>query len=217
MIEELISKINQAKTPAEILSYKPIIMDRYNDLGNKICNQNCSILNYEEIKMLHELNSPMMAYYGSSFFDKCGIPFLKEHNSNTIDIIEMAILFYSLQICELLKCGLLSKEMDRLNNLSEQDLFWKIWYYFKEIITCNNDTRQITVPYENETEEFYVTDEYYEKIIDLTFASYKNSKFMCIINRILGIYKIRFSKMMYVIDYQPLFVEVGYMYLNAIV
>ena len=105
MIEKLMNELMQAKTSDEILAHKPQILDLYNSLYDKIYNQVCSITNYNDIKYLHDLESPMMAYYGPYFYSKCGIPFLRERNSETIDIIEFSILFYTLQVFELLENG----------------------------------------------------------------------------------------------------------------
>lgn len=60
-------------------------------------------------------------------------------------------------------------------------------------------------------------NEKYENLINTIFSNYKNSKFSNVINNILGIYKIRFSNMLFILNYQKIFVEVGYKYLCAII
>lgn len=236
MIETLMNKLMRAKTADEILSYKQEILDLYNVMYNKICNQTYSITNFDDIKSLHALEFPMMAYYGPSFYSQCGIPFLKEHNTETIDIIEFSILFYSLQILELLENGFYDEaslciydeerhfdvfdHIDKVNLTSykyKQDLFAVLWFYFMSVITIEGNDREFTLEYDSNPDIFYITDEKYEDVLDMIYKNYDGSKYSHIVDKILGRYRIRFTKMKYIIEYQPLFVKVGYKYLCAVV
>lgn len=218
MFKELVIELNKAKTFTEIVDYKHHILEVYNTAYEKLCNQSCFIQNYEDITNLHNLNFPMMAYFGPSFYSRCGIPFLKEHNPTTLDIIELSILFYSLRICELIENGFLKDEEVNIIENSRHGLFYVLWYYFMEIITIKEDeTRELTIENESGESTYYLTDENYEEVIDMIFHNYNDSKYSCIIDEILGVYRLRFTKMMYIMKYQPLFVEVGYRYLCSII
>lgn len=236
MIEKLMNELMEAKTADEILANKSQILDLYNNMFDKINNQTCSITNYNDIKNLHDLEYPMMAYYGPYFYSQCGIPFLKQHNSKTIDVIEFSVLFYSLQIFELLKNGfwdevllcIYDKERsidmfdhtEKINLTAhkyKQNLFAVLWFYFMRVITIEDNEREFTLEYDSNTDIFYLTDEEHEEVLDMIYKNYNNSKYSRIIDKILGVYRIRFTKMKYILEYQPLFVEVGYRYLCAII
>lgn len=224
MIENLINELAKANTKDEILSYKSQISKLYNELYEKICFQNSCVYiqNYRDIKMLHELRMPMMAY-SDSFYDKFAIPFLKEHNSETIDILEFVVLFYILQVINLLENGFFNKaskwiyknsKFDHTEKINLTDntknLFCLLWCYFMEVINIKDDTRQFTIAYD---EDFYLNDEKYEEVIDAIYESLKcDSRYFLVIGKILGQYRLRFTKMKYIIKYQPLFVNVGYEY-----
>lgn len=67
MIEKLVNKLMEVKTSQEILTYKSETLDLYNQLYKKMESQNYYYINYDDIKALHDLKEPMIAYYGSSF------------------------------------------------------------------------------------------------------------------------------------------------------
>ena len=235
MIQKLINDLMKSDTAEKIMSYKPQILDLYNSLNKKIENQTYSITNFEDIENLHRLKYPMMAYYGPYFYSQCGFPFLKEHNPKTIDIIEFSVLFYSIQILELLENGFFDKaslciydinrsleifDHTEKINLTEykykKDLFAVLWFYFMEVITIEDNNREFTIEYDNNTDIFYLGDEKHEAVLDMIYKNYDGSEYSSAINRILGIYRMRFTKMKYILEYQPLFVEVAYEYLCAI-
>ena len=57
----------------------------------------------------------------------------------------------------------------------------------------------------------------YEEVMEFICEKYRNSYFEVVINRILGIYQVRFTKMKYIMEYQNLFVKVMCDYINQIV
>jgi len=217
MINELFTQIKKAKSINEILACKKQIVTAYNIAYENLKDQPLMKTNYEDIKALHDLHLPMMAYYGPSFYSDCGIPFLKEHNPTTLEIIELTILFYSMQIYEILEKGYFYDEINKIMKEDNQNLFWKIWHLFAEVITLRDDSREITVTWDNKIVEIYLDDEKYENVLDLTYNNYTCSEYFHIIERIIGIYNLRFTKMKYILEYQPLFVEVGFRYLSTII
>lgn len=93
-----------------------------------------------------------------------------------------------------------------------------LWYYFMRVIAISdNEGRTFAIDYGNDTDIFYLTDEQHEELLDMIYRNYNDSSYSHIIDGILGNYKIRFSKMKYILEYQPLFVEVGYKYLCTII
>lgn len=233
MIEKLIKKMAEARTPEELLAFKPEVEKAYDDLYEKIDGEFfIGIANYEDIKSLHALKMPMMAYYGPSFYKECGIPFLKEHNTKTIDIIEFIVLFYSLQVLELLESGywketylcIINEKLDEIEGMEKVDfatrykeknegsLLFALWYYFIRMLNLTDKEYEIQI---NE-DCFYVGTEDYEKALNVTFRNFADSKYQQIIETILGRYRTRFTKMLYILKYQPIFVDVAYEYLCAI-
>ncbi len=226
MIENLINELAKANTREKILSFKTQISELYNEIYEKICSQGCSITNYEDIKMLHKLHFPMQAYYGPYFYDKLGVPFLKEHNPPTIDILEFIVLFYSLQVINLLENGFFDKVSENsfytspteIFTKSKQDLFVALWCYFQRVITIKDDTREFSVIDDKcNLIIFYLSDDEYEDVIDITYRNIVDSNYFFVIGKILGIYRLRFTKMQYVLKYQPVFVNVGYEYLCTLI
>lgn len=172
----------------------------------------------------------MLAEGSTLFYDKGGIPFLRDNNSRTIDILEFIVLFYSLQIIKLLESGFYDKaskciykdstdlvfeRTEKINLADNQHgLFAVLWLYFTQVITIKDDTTEFIMEYNGERVIFYLTNEKYEKVLDIIYESINSDKcFHVVITRILGSYRTRFTKVEYISKYQPLFVNVGYDYL----
>lgn len=231
MIRELMNNLMKVETKDEILTFKPQIMDLYNVLCEKMRSQICSITNFDDIKMLNDLESHMMAYYGPHFYNKCGIPFLKEHNPETIDILELSVLFYSLQIISLIENGFYLdtslcfyknpmddifdhvEKIDLTEYRYKQNLFNILWFYFVQVVTLDYNTREFTIEYDDKQDIFYLSTEKYEEVIDMIYKNVDGSQYYQVVKRILGQYRMRFTKMEYILKYQPLFVNAGYKYL----
>lgn len=235
MIQELLLKLMQAKSSEDILEYKPDMLELYQKIYEDLSKQGLNIVNYEDIKNLHDLERTMPAYYGNTFYKDCGVPFLKEHNPNTLEVIELCIIFYSLQICELLEQGffnelslciyenpLLPDMVDHIEKINilrtekySQTLFFTLWDIFMKIITIGEDDtpdKNVIVLHYGEEDCFYISTEEYEEVLDMIYKNYNQSRYSSIIRRIVGIYRQRFTKMSYILEYQPIFVKVGYEY-----
>lgn len=219
-IKTLLYKVCKATTIDELLSYEQDLSIAYNILADNLLENNeFYILNFENIKMLHDLNIPMMSYFGNSFFKDCGIVFLKKYNPKTLKLLDLSILFYTLQILKWIQTDYWIDDVS--HNLfyeDENNLFLQLWDYFNQIINKNeNDDRYITTYSEQESKQFYLEDEHYEEILDMSLDSFKYSKYSCLIQSILGNYRTRFNKYDYILNYQPMFVEVSYKYLLALI
>lgn len=233
MIEGIMKELMEAETAEEILAHKIQLLELYNEVYDKI-RSNLSITNFDDIEYLHRLEAPMTAYYGLDFYSQCGIPFLKKHNLKTIEVIEYSILFYSIQILELLENGFFDKaslcfynkeDFDQIDHFEEislaeykynRSLFAALWFYFTQIITIEDGEREFVLEYDDKMVTFYLSDKQYEEVIDILYANYNGSKYSEIIGKILGSYRLRFTKMRFILNYQPLFVEVAYRYFCAI-
>lgn len=112
---------------------------------------------------------------------------------------------------------------DRVENIDftqgkyKEHLFVSLWSYFVQVICIKDNGREISLSYENNVESFYLTDEKYEEILDMIYRNYNRSNFSHIIDKILGIYNVRFTKMDYILNYQPLFVEISDEYLWSLI
>lgn len=230
MIENLVDKLMKAETTDELLSYKSIALDLYDSLYKKMKSDAPFRTSFDDIKALNDLKFPMMAYYGPYFCAECGFPFIKEHNPKTIDVLELTVLFYTIQVMNLLETGFYSDaelciyktspeifdHIEKINLTeyrSKRYLFITLWYYFVQIITIKDNERTFSMEYDDNIATFYLTDEKYEEVLDMIYRNYGNSNYSYVIDKILGIYKLRFTKMEYILKYQPLFVNVGYEYL----
>lgn len=113
-IKTLLYKVCKATTIDELLSYEQDLSTAYSTLADNLLENNeFYILNFEDIKMLHDLNVPMMSYFGSSFYKDCGVVFLEKYNSKTLKFLDLSILFYSLQILKWIKTDNWEDEVSR--------------------------------------------------------------------------------------------------------
>lgn len=219
-VKMLLCKICQATTVGEILSYEQELSKVYSSLvDNLLENNEFNIVNFEDVKMLYDLNIPMMTYFGPSFYKECGIVFLEKYNPKTLRFLELSVLFYTLQILKWVKTDYWDDEVS--HNLfyeSETNLFLQLWDCFNQIINKKKDNdRDIMIYSEQGTKKFYLEDEHYEEILDLSLDSFKYSRYSCLIQSILGNYITRFNKYQFILEYQPMFVEVGYRYLLSLI
>lgn len=219
-IKTLIYEVCKATTVDELLSYEEDLSKAYDALADNLLENNeFYILNFEDIKILHDLNIPMMSYFESSFYKDCGVIFLEKYNPKTLKFLDLSILFYTLQILKWVKTDYWEDEVSR-NLFYEKDnsLFLQLWNYFNQIVNKNDeDDRYIDTYSEQGKGKFYLDDDHYEEIMDISLNSFKHSKYSCLIQSILGNYRTRFTKYKYLLDYQPIFVEVTYRYLLALI
>jgi hypothetical protein len=219
-IKTLLYKVCKATTIDELLSYEQDLSIAYNILADNLLENNeFYILNFEDIKILHDLNVHMMSYFGSLFYKDCGVVFLEKYNPKTLKFLDLSILFYSLQILKWIKTDYWEDEVSR-NLFYEKDnsLFLQLWNYFNQIVNKNDeDDRYIDNYSEQGKRKFYLDDDHYEEIMDISLNSFKHSKYSCLIQSILGNYRTRFTKYKYLLNYQPIFVEVTYRYLLALI
>ena len=104
-----------------------------------------------------------------------------------------------------------------LETFEDKNLFLSLLQYFANLILIEDSDREISVNNKNYTYGFYIDDNEYEEVMEFICEKYRNSYFEVVINRILGIYNIRFTKMKYIMEYQNLFVKVMCDYINQIV
>ena len=135
-VKMLLCKICKATTIDKILSYEQDLSKAYSALvDNLLENNEFSIVNFDDVKMLYDLNIPMMAYFGPSFYKECGIVFLEKYNPKTLRFLEVSVLFYTLQILKWVKTDYWDDEVS--HNLfyeSETNLFLQLWDCFNQII-----------------------------------------------------------------------------------
>ena len=92
-VKMLLCKICKATTIDKILSYEQDLSKAYSALvDNLLENNEFSIVNFDDVKMLYDLNIPMMAYFGPSFYKECGIVFLEKYNPKTLKFLELSVL-----------------------------------------------------------------------------------------------------------------------------
>lgn len=225
MVKSILQNLHNAKTKEDIISQKEIVIKSYNDLYKEIEELSILRTNYDDIEMLYKLEMPMCAYFGFEFYEECGIPFLKKYNPKTIKVMELSSLFYIIQTIILLEkdffnnvtiCAL-SDDMYTINGMKstslidyakDKNLFSIIWQYFVKLINIPENGREILITYYDESNHFYIVDDEYEFVLDVIYENYKDSNYSKVIDRILGIYNLRFTKMKYILEYQPIFIKV---------
>lgn len=234
MIEELIKEMNGAKTPEELMAFKPKILGLIDAGCLDVSENGCGITNYEDIHNMVSMKSSMTAYFGFNFVKDCAVPFLKDHDSTrTLDILNLTILFYTLQVLELLENGFFNnitlliydehdyndmnprfETINFIESSDDENLFYDLWYYFKNLITMDKyqDGRAFEIDCLGKC-LYYIDDDTYETVLNMTYRNFSTSKYKNIIKNILGIYRLRFTDMSYILNYQPEFVEAAYDYL----
>lgn len=219
-IKTLLENICKVTTVEELLSYEKELSATYNALADTLLENNkFYILNFEDIKLLHDLNTPMMSYFGNTFYKDCGVAFLEKYNPRTLTFLDLSVLFYTLQILKWIQTDYWIDDVSlNLFYESNNSLFLQLWNYFNQIINKNEDDNRHIIQYsEQEIKKFYLDDDHYEEILDLSLDSFKYSKYSCLIQSILGNYRTRFNKYDYILNYQPIFVEVSYRYLLSLI
>ena len=250
MFEEILRELFQAKTREEILKCKESAVFAYESLFYEMENDMLSISNFNDIEMLDKLNVPMMAYYGPDFYKEHGIPFLEEHNPQTITIIKLTTMFYIARLIEMIEAGFFNEgrpcsyvhdisnidathedmigeseeglvmkytDVNIMEKFTGDNMFASLLQYLTNLILIEDSNREISVNNKNYTYGFYIDDNEYEEVMEFICEKYRNSYFEVVINRILGIYNIRFIKMRYIMEYQNLFVKVMCDYISQIV
>lgn len=232
MNNTLINKLVSATSFDEIISYKNDVLAEYKASCRKCCGKGSFLCktNYNDIEALCNLESPMMAYFGPQFYDKCGFPFLMEKNSTTIKVIENAFWFYSSQIIKLAEDAFFNRisvcihdELDERitdfihTSFSEMKwnkgyLFIKMWNFFMHVILMKKKDTEIILYNETGCVSYYIDDSTYRTIVLNSFDSYINSDYEKIINNIIGIYESKFLPWDYISKYQPSFVKIAWHY-----
>lgn len=197
MFTKLMTKLTKAKTTEELLKYKTDILSLYKSIYKKVKEEPLNITNYDDIRTLYELEQDgrMAAYFGISFYRDCGVPFLKEHNPITIQILQLSVLFYSLQILNLLEKGFwkqvslcIHKELyysmgicDGMENINltepgryKRSVFLVLWDYFSEMITMKPDESEIVIGEENTCDYYSISSEEYEYVLHMIYTNYRN-------------------------------------------
>lgn len=236
IVTKLLRKLLRAKSSKEILSYRSAVENEFNKRCSEWSERLCNRLPYDNIKMMSCLLEPMLAYYasGSYFMKACGIPFLQEHKQyETLDALEIIVLFYTLQIMDLLRDGFYNqislavyKDMSyevvdhyekvdyalRYANKHNDPLFTSLWRFYLDTIAGKKES--IIYVVDNKTDcimhdEYHIFTESYEQALDYSYTGYKNSGYSFLINKIIGCYQERFTTILYITEYQPMFVRVA--------
>lgn len=210
-----VKELTECLRRADELSLKKInrdaIMELMDELGKCLVNEGCYIQNYNDIKMYDEIRSYIPAY-SLSFIQEQFIPFLEEHSPKTVMVLDMVVSFYSLVLYELiLDDKFLEKiQTDNLTEFMKKNgicLFDFCWELLTEIMNLGfNTENRIIYPF---LCEFYVEDALYRLMEQKIINNYYGSWFETVLNRVLGIYRIRFSCVNYIKEVQPMFLRVA--------
>lgn len=234
--KELIGRLKKATTKEEIIKCKSEVMDLFDSYATNIAGKLPFRTCFDDIKMLYDVELAMTAYYAFPY-QQAGFPFLEKHNPKTIEIIQITVLFYTMQIITLLENGYFDKmslceyndiNADTLDFCGDIDfcvkysktLFQDLFYYLDAVQfdseRAGNYSERVVVVYlahENECDMLYIDDEKYETMLDTIYSNLSESKYKNIIDGILGIYKMRFTEMQYLLEYQPMFIRVAHKYI----
>lgn len=228
MIEELIKKMAKARTPEELMAYKPEVEKAHGDLYKELADNGHGMLHYHVIKNFHAINPTMFAIYGYNFHIRSEIPFLKRYSPCAIETIEFIATFYSLQILELLETGYFKKMLlcvgeamietvDIVDCHLVGGLFAFLWYYFAKMLNLKDGENKIEIFYDirMEPDYFWVRRERYEEVIEMTLQNFADSTYRKIVKGMFDEFD-RITRVRYIYEYQPLFVEIAYDYLKVL-
>jgi len=173
------------------------------------------IQTYYDLKMYDTLLKYMPAY-DIIFMQNKGIPFLKEHNPITLLFLDLVILFYSLVIYDLLENKVIVVDANLIDHLNSTDvepinIFDYCWSWLDGVTNLGEHERMI-YPYGYEV---YISDDQYLIIEKTIVQNFIDSYFEKALERVLGIYRTRFSYVMYSQKYQPMFIRVANDYKNS--
>lgn len=234
---ELIMALRDVETKESFIGLIDDVISLYEQNLEMIDETHLSLLNYEDMYYLNELNSYMSAYFGVNFYRKCGIPFIQKYNKNTIYVIETTILFYTIQIAELIKTGFFDELMEAVMDYeldfvahmeyidifttekNKSPLFFRLWDVFNSLIQNNNGGAAISgAPLASgEPHVIYLQlrEGNINSLIQNCYHGLICYDFIKIPEKMLHDHK-EFSPIEYMDNYQSLFVEVAYQYLISI-
>lgn len=226
-MEELMRKLINAKSYDEILSYKFQVKKEYHAVFNNCKNSNIGKTQYDDIKELKDVYESIKknsALSHDDYFIKTEKLLSEECDEKTMEILNLALLFYTMQIMNLIEkdffkevClpGIAQKKCDVTLLLEPgESLFFMLWNYFEQILHVQRDIPFVLIEHKTSLVNLYVGPEIYEKLLTNTLNYYEKTNFNEIIEQILGRYRHQFTKYHFILEEQPLFVFValGYLY-----
>ena len=102
--KNLIGRLKKATTKEEIIKCKTEVMDLFDSYATNTAGKLPFRTCFDDIKMLYDVELAMTAYYALPY-QQAWFPFLEKHNPKTIEIIQITVLFYTMQIITLLENG----------------------------------------------------------------------------------------------------------------
>lgn len=237
-MKKIIKRMLQAKTKEELLTCEVDLQIQYNHLSEELLEDGAiSEKDYEGIFTFYRSSRELLVDINEKAES------LHKKFPRAIEILQLAILYYSREILNLLYSGywdnllvMKGKKKERFVNLveelekSQMGLFLGLWQCFSFTIIGIGDykkrsesrnrkrwTEYCTVLELDQPEEITIYNNDYEELLNHSLTSFGGSLFSQIVDGCLGQYIAYFTKIEYILNYQPIFVGVAFTLLKNIV
>lgn len=237
-MKKIIKRMLQAKTKEELLTCEVDLQIQYNHLSEELLEDGAiSEKDYEGIFTFYRSSRELLVDINEKAES------LHKKFPRAIEILQLAILYYSREILNLLYSGywdnllvMKGKKKEWFVNLveelekSQMGLFlglWRcfcfavigIWDYKKRSESRNRKrwTEYCTVLELDQPEEITIYNNDYEELLNHSLTSFGGSLFSQIVDGCLGQYIAYFTKIEYILNYQPIFVGAAFTLLKNIV
>ena len=236
-MKKIIKRMLQAKTKEELLTCEVDLQIQYNHLSEELLEDGAiSEKDYEGILTFYRSSRELLVDINEKAEN------LQKKFPRAIEILQLAILYYSREILHLLYSGywdnllvMKGKKKERFVNLveelekSQMGLFLGLWQCFSFTIIGIGDykkrsesrnrkrwTEYCTVLELDQPEEITIYNNDYEELLNHSLTSFGGSLFSQIVDRCLWQYIAYFTKIEYILNYQPIFVGAAFTLLKII-
>ena len=236
-MKKIIKRMLQAKTKEELLTCEVDLQIQYNHLSEELLEDGgISEKDYEGILTFYRSSRELLVDINEKAEN------LQKKFPRAIEILQLAILYYSREILHLLYSGywdnllvMKGKKKERFVNLveelekSQMGLFLGLWQCFSFTIIGIGDykkrsesrnrkrwTEYCTVLELDQPEEITIYNNDYEELVNHSLTSFGGSLFSQIVDTCLGQYIAYFTKIEYILNYQPIFVGAAFTLLKII-
>lgn len=197
-MKKLLRSLLSANSIKELMDYQPQVSIMYEMLLTKTLKVRYHSSDYKSLVDLMDINDFISVHYDfPDFFHIC-MSFLNDSNRHVLRVVKLTVLYYILEMYELLSSEFWSR---RIPEFDASDCpFLAVWTAFCSLFDATDDLGCA------------LTADEYDCLLDVRFVTYQNSKYSKIMTQIIGYPRLHFMRMSYVLSYEPFFVEIAYRY-----
>ena len=197
-MKKLLRSLLSANSIKELMDYQPQVSVMYEMLLTKTLKMRYHSSDYKLLVDLMNIHDFVSVHYDfPDFFHTC-MSFLQDCNRHVLRVVKLTVLYYILEMYELLSSEFWSR---RIPEFDASDCpFLAVWTAFCSLFDATDDLGCALT-----------TDEY-DCLLDVRFVTYRNSKYSKVMTQIIGYPRLHFMRMSYVLSYESFFVEIAYHY-----